>query len=312
MKTTIITGANSGIGKKTFLKFLREGHRVILGCRREDSTRSAIDEVTREVPNANERITFIPLDLESFASVKKFAIEVQSKFTQIDCIIHNAGAFNHGIKSFQKTQDGYELTYQVNVFSPYLLNQLLYPLLTKSTKPQIIYASTTNIKYFFDPKREVNLEDTIPHNRTYNSYKMYGDSKICQLAMMFHESAKNPEIQMNAVMIPAVKIDPKSRRKLTPAFRILAILQAPFSIPQEIIADCYYFLSQSNLYRTIINSKLEIMKPAPYATSLSENFTNLFTDRQYPDYCHRTEIQMELEKILTSIAKNNTISIATE
>ncbi|MBK6604007.1 MAG: SDR family NAD(P)-dependent oxidoreductase [Leptospiraceae bacterium] len=301
MKTIIITGANSGIGKKSFLKFILDGHHVILGCRNQESAQFVISEASKEIPGLEGRVTSIHLDLESFASVRNFARIIREKFSQIDLLIHNAGAFNHGIKSFQKTQDGFELTYQVNVLSPYLLNRELYEVLEKSPKPQIIYASTTNIKYFFDPKRKVNLKDMTPHNEPYNSYKMYGDSKICQLAMMFSESEKHPNIQMNSVLIPAVKIDPKSRKKLSLFFRVLAVLQSPFSIPQEIIADCYFFLSESNLNKILINSKKEIVKPVDYANSIGEHYTNLFTDKHYPNYCHNEDLKKELLNVLDRI-----------
>jgi NAD(P)-dependent dehydrogenase (short-subunit alcohol dehydrogenase family) len=301
MKNIIITGANSGIGKKTLKKFILEGHNVILGCRNQESAQSAILETEKEISGAKARITSYPLDLEKFTSVLNFANMVREKFSQLDLIIHNAGAFNHGTKTFQKTLDGYELTYQVNVLSPYYLNQKLYPILEKSNKPQIIYASTTNIKYFFDPKRNVNLEDILPHNKPYNAYKMYGDSKICQLAMMFIESEKNPKIKMNSVLIPAVKIDPISRRKLSPFFKILAILQLPFSISQETIANCYFFLSESNLNKVVINSKNEIVKPVPYANSLREHYNNLFTDLYYPDYCNREDLKEDLRKVFINL-----------
>ncbi|MCC5816107.1 MAG: SDR family NAD(P)-dependent oxidoreductase [Leptospira sp.] len=296
-KITIITGSNSGIGKKSLRKFAQEGHHVIMGCRDLESANEAKKEVLKEFPQA--KITVFHLDLADFSSVKNFCRQVKDNFSYINNLIHNAGVFNHGLTEFQKTVDGYELTYQVNLLSPHILNQLLSPLLMKSQSPKVIYASTTNIKYFFDPKRKVNLDDIKPHDRPYNSYKMYGDSKICQLALIFMDSGLPTEILQTAVMIPAVKIDKRSRKRLKPFFRFMAFLQYPFALSQETIADCYYYLSESNLNKTVINSKKEIVKPVGYSDSPKEQVKNIISDKTFPNYCMKEDLIKGLRVLLT-------------
>ena len=54
------------------------------------------------------------LDLSDFASVRRFADEVKSEFPVIDILINNAGHGDLTKKEFDRTQDGFERTFQVN------------------------------------------------------------------------------------------------------------------------------------------------------------------------------------------------------
>lgn len=324
--TTIITGSNSGIGKKSLLKFIQEGHHVIMGCRDMESGERAREYALKNIPGSE--ISLYKLDLSDFSSVKQFANEVERNFPYVNNIIHNAGVFNHGEKKFQITVDGYELTYQVNLLSPYLLNQYLSTLLDKSQYynikenqissnsttnsdpsentyiPKIIYASTTNIKYFFDPKREVNPDDMKPHNRPYNSYKMYGDSKICQLALVFMDTGLPTKIHSNAIMIPAVKIDKRTRKRLKPFYRFMAWLQYPFALDQEVIAEGYFYLTESNLDKTVINSKKEIVIPVGYSDKPLDQIQNIISDRTFPNYCMQDNLLKSLHTVLEELKIN--------
>eukprot|EP00747_Dinoflagellata_sp_TGD_P034707 gnl/TRDRNA2_/TRDRNA2_137419_c0_seq1.p1 gnl/TRDRNA2_/TRDRNA2_137419_c0~~gnl/TRDRNA2_/TRDRNA2_137419_c0_seq1.p1 ORF type:complete len:350 (+),score=38.55 gnl/TRDRNA2_/TRDRNA2_137419_c0_seq1:1-1050(+) len=68
-----------------------------------------------------------PLELESFASVRTFATRVTKEMGTLNILVHNA-ATKEGCG---RTEDGHELTTQVNYLSPFLLTQLLLPMLHK-------------------------------------------------------------------------------------------------------------------------------------------------------------------------------------
>jgi NAD(P)-dependent dehydrogenase (short-subunit alcohol dehydrogenase family) len=296
MPKVIITGSNSGIGKSSVALFAEKEWEVIMACRNLDSASKAKEEILNRFPSA--QIEVEKLDLASFRSVREFSDRIRTKHSSVDSLIHNAGAFNHSAKTFQSTEDGLEMTYQVNVFSPFLLNKKLIPVLKQAPNPSILYASTTNIKYFFDPKREINFDDIFPHGRPYNAYKMYGDSKILQIAMMIQDSLVYPEVRMNAVMIPAVRLDSESRKKLQGIYRLLAFLQIPFAKKPIEIAKVYFYLTRSEWRGQMINSEGRLVTPTGYAQSVSQHFKNLFTDKFYPDYPMKPEIRQGFQEIL--------------
>ena len=81
----------------------------------------------------------LPLDLASFASVRKFAQEVLKITDKVHILINNAG-----IMMIEKTitEDGNEKQMQVNHFGHFLLTQLLMPTLKESTPSRILNVSS--------------------------------------------------------------------------------------------------------------------------------------------------------------------------
>lgn len=61
-------------------------------------------------------------DLASFSQIRQFAEAVKADHQHIDVLINNAGVFEDR-KSL--SEDGYELTWAVNVLAPFLLTALL-------------------------------------------------------------------------------------------------------------------------------------------------------------------------------------------
>ena len=89
----------------------------------------------------DEKIHFsaLPLDLASFASVRKFTQEVLKITDKVHILINNAG-----IMMIEKTitEDGNEKQMQVNHFGHFLLTQLLMPTLKESTPSRILNVSS--------------------------------------------------------------------------------------------------------------------------------------------------------------------------
>jgi short-subunit dehydrogenase len=76
MKTIVVTGATSGIGKEEALQLLKNGHRVISGARnmqKADKTKAELIENT-----GNELFESFEVDLANFESVKRFADLIRS------------------------------------------------------------------------------------------------------------------------------------------------------------------------------------------------------------------------------------------
>ncbi|KAI4457685.1 phosphatidylinositol-glycan biosynthesis class f protein-related [Holotrichia oblita] len=117
-KTVLVTGGNSGIGYQTALTLAGRGARVLIADKNEatESVRKIIEET------GNKNVSYINLDLASLASVRHFAKKINAEETQLDILINNAGI---GALCDYLTDDGLQITMQVNHFGPFLLTHLL-------------------------------------------------------------------------------------------------------------------------------------------------------------------------------------------
>ena len=86
---SIVSGANTGIGKETARDLARRGARVILACRDEKRGREAEKEL--RMTTGNDDIIFMKLNLASFDSIRHFAQEFNNTEARLDILVNNAG-----------------------------------------------------------------------------------------------------------------------------------------------------------------------------------------------------------------------------
>ena len=68
MKTIVVTGSNSGIGKEAALKLAEAGHRVLMLCRDSEKSRSVHQEIVSR--SGNENVHWIPVDLSDPRAIR--------------------------------------------------------------------------------------------------------------------------------------------------------------------------------------------------------------------------------------------------
>ena len=84
----VITGAGSGVGRATALKFASEGWRVALLGRRV----AALDETIQLASaDARERLVALPCDLADPAGIEAVARDVLARFGRVDVLVNAAG-----------------------------------------------------------------------------------------------------------------------------------------------------------------------------------------------------------------------------
>jgi NAD(P)-dependent dehydrogenase (short-subunit alcohol dehydrogenase family) len=308
-KIVIITGANSGIGKAATLRFAIEGYRVIMACRNMEISKVVQNEV-KELSN-NNNVDLMELDVSSFDSIRKFCTNIKAKYPRLDILIHNAAYLNHGEKEYKLSAEHIELSFATNTFGPFLLNKLLADHLEKSQDPRILNACTTNIKNFFDPKREIefdNLRGEFRSTRRYNVYKMYGDSKMALLILTFKmaEEFKGQGIKVNALQINRVKLSKETIKKLSPFWKVLAWAQnltnpLPFGM-----ADNYFHICTSdefsNVTGQLINHRREIVQPSTKEKGIAQ-LKNIFGSDSYPKYASDSENAEKIWILSTELTK---------
>ncbi|XP_053130635.1 dehydrogenase/reductase SDR family member 13 isoform X2 [Hemicordylus capensis] len=113
-----LPGGNTGIGKATALDLARRGARIILACRHRARGESAAYDIRRA--SGNNEVLFMSLDLASLKSVRVFAETFLRSEPRLDILINNAGIADGG-----RSEDGFNLAFQVNHLGHFLLNHLL-------------------------------------------------------------------------------------------------------------------------------------------------------------------------------------------
>lgn len=89
-KVILITGANSGLGKEASLELAKHGPAMIyMAARSPEKGTKAVSEVQKQVPSAN--VSFLEMDLSSFASIKQAARTVLDSSPRLDILMLNAG-----------------------------------------------------------------------------------------------------------------------------------------------------------------------------------------------------------------------------
>lgn len=89
-KVILITGANSGLGKQASLDLAKHSPAMIhMAARDSEKGNEAVVEVKRQVPEAN--VSFLEMDLSSFASIKKAAKMFLESSPRLDILMLNAG-----------------------------------------------------------------------------------------------------------------------------------------------------------------------------------------------------------------------------
>jgi NAD(P)-dependent dehydrogenase (short-subunit alcohol dehydrogenase family) len=84
-KIAIVTGATSGIGRRTVEIFVKEGARVVATGRREEHGRSL------EAALGKDKCLFVRADATEEADVKAMIDACLSKWGRLDCLLNNAG-----------------------------------------------------------------------------------------------------------------------------------------------------------------------------------------------------------------------------
>ena len=169
-KTTIVTGANTGVGYETALALYEAGAHVILACRSEANAQQALNRMQAQGGKGSLEIGV--LDLASLDSVKQFADTIITKHKQLHLLINNAGVM---IPPPLKTIEGYELQFGVNFIGHFALTGHLYSLLNSTAGSRIVTVSSmaylNGVIDFDNLKMEID----------YDPMREYRQSKLADL-----------------------------------------------------------------------------------------------------------------------------------
>jgi NAD(P)-dependent dehydrogenase (short-subunit alcohol dehydrogenase family) len=130
-RPVLITGVSpTGVGEGTAIAIASQNPTtLILASRTKSKLDAVVSKILSSYPNTN--IKTVPLDLSSQKSIREAATEINKLVSRLDILINNAGAV---VQNRAWTAEHIELQFGTNHIGPFLLTNLLLPLLQTASK----------------------------------------------------------------------------------------------------------------------------------------------------------------------------------
>ncbi len=167
-RVCLVTGANRGLGKETALGLALQGASVVLLGRDASRLARACEDI--KGASRNHDVSYVVVDLGSLASVRRAAAEIAHRFRIIHVLVNNAGVT---LKRRVISPDGYEMTLAVNHLGPFLLTNLLLPLLRAGAPSRIV-----NVTSWFERFGRIDFHDLHAERKRYSGLSAYYQSKL--------------------------------------------------------------------------------------------------------------------------------------
>lgn len=128
-KTAIITGADGGMGTEITKAAAAAGCRTVMVC----LTKESGEERRRQIAEAtgNTCIKVLEADLSSMKTTAALARRILNEGAPVDLLMNNAGTLS---RRFVQTDEGFEYTVAVNYLAPFLLTNMLAPLMRAGSR----------------------------------------------------------------------------------------------------------------------------------------------------------------------------------
>lgn len=198
----LVTGAPDGLGKLVARDLAAEGATVLLHGRNEERAEAAVREIHDETDN--DKLHYYLADFSSLDEVWRLADVACSDQDCLDVLVNNAGigAGKQGEMRRETSQDDYELRFAVNYLAPFLLTELLLPLLKDSAPSRIVNVASAG-------QSQIDFDDPMLE-RGYDGMRAYSQSKLAQIMYTFELAERREEtgVTVNALH-PASLMDTK-------------------------------------------------------------------------------------------------------
>lgn len=180
MTTTLITGANKGLGYETARRLLEAGHTVWIGARDASRGQEAADTLGAK---------FVQLDVTDDASVNA-AAETVAADGGLDVLINNAGITGAHKDAADLTGDDAALVFSTNVLGIVRTLHAFLPILRGSANPTVVNV-TSGLGSFDAVHNASRIESTVVA-------PLYTASKSAVTMLTVQYAKALPEIRINA------------------------------------------------------------------------------------------------------------------
>ncbi len=214
-KSTVVTGASSGIGLHSLIALVKAGAFGIGIGRDPQRCARAEEQVRAACPGGNVR--YLVADLSRQAEIRRLAVEIESLlrvegFSALDVLVNNAGTYA-GRRTY--TEDGVELMLAVNHLAPFLLTHLLLPLLKAAPAGRIVTISSAS--HYGAILNFARLNDSL----IYFGYERYKVHKFANVLFTYELNRRLADTRVRAFAVDPGLIDTDMGHKGTGALASL-------------------------------------------------------------------------------------------
>jgi len=190
-KVVLVTGGTSGLGLAAAEGFACLGATVWLPARDEQRGERARAQIMARASNSDARGGLC--DLGDLKSVRRFAELLGGETGRLDVLVNNAGTL---ASERALSVDGIELTFATNVLGPFLLTNLLVPLLEQSTPARIINVSSGGMY-----TQRIHLDDLQMEHEEFDGPTAYARTKRAQVILteLWAERLRDTGIAVHAM-----------------------------------------------------------------------------------------------------------------
>ncbi len=256
IKTTVITGPTSGIGKVTAQELAKKDHALYLLVRNTEKGEELRKELVART--GNQAIFVIKCDLADLQSVREAADELKAKLFNINVLINNAGGAFH---ERELSKDGFEMTFAINHLGHFLLTESLMLLLQKG------HARIINVSSEAHRSAKPNFDD-LQMEKSYTGLKAYGIAKLFNIYFTKSLAEKYRQTGITAYALHPGVVLTNIWDNAKGFLRVIIWLMKPFMISAEKGAETTIYLAtqpkleqKSGLYF----KKCKVAKTAPNA-----------------------------------------------
>jgi NAD(P)-dependent dehydrogenase (short-subunit alcohol dehydrogenase family) len=181
MTTTLITGANRGLGFETARRLVEAGHTVYIGARDPQRGKQAAADLGAH---------YLPLDVTSDESVDAAAEQLDT----LDVLINNAGIPGPRKEARDFTAEDFHQVFALNVYGPVRMIHRFLPLLERSANPVIVNVSSGlgSIAAAVNPDAVTTVPVWVPT-------PAYGASKAALNMLTVQYARQLPNLRINTV-----------------------------------------------------------------------------------------------------------------
>ncbi len=232
--TCIITGATSGIGKSTLIKFAKMHAKKLIMVVRNKEKAEPIKEMIESTYQTS--VDIVIADFSIFDSVRKAALYINQHYDKIDILVNSVGI--HSTKK-KMSAENIELVYTTNHLSVFLFTMLLKQKLIDSRPSRIIQVNSEGHRFYKTRLNDLNFKKHI-----YTGLRSYGASKTAQLYTVYElaEMLKDLGVTVIAMHPGAVKTNIGQNNGFL--YRLFSkVFTSPMLKDVSISSDAIYYLA---------------------------------------------------------------------
>ena len=122
-KVAMITGASQGLGRALALAFAREGARVVINSRSQES----IGPVAEEAESLGAEVLALAADVSRSADGERLVSAAAERYGRIDVLVNNAGVLGPRVPIEEYPKDEWRRVIDANLTGPFLVTKAAIP-----------------------------------------------------------------------------------------------------------------------------------------------------------------------------------------